>query len=599
MTVCIAVMREAITVGTRFGIVVMMAFVLLTPSVAANHWMLYSSGASDYVGRTLEDDFAIINEPESPFHELANKVVEPGTRPGDGSLFLDMRVGWDPAQLAATTTIHAGMVTSPLLDRDDLLIPGLSTINAWYGWWLDTNDDGIITDIHDKACSGASCAEDEFRWRGFSSGHSLAMTHYDVEHFRVSTDVWTNALNDRTLDQAEQSWGGARTTSSMYGPGFLYSTYHLVVAGARPATGTAIGIDLATPGALWDVDRFNAITPEIEAVYHDAFAAPDNALADVIRTAAPVVNETRPVTEIVNDVVSSLVQLKLGDITNLTFETIDLAFFLTYTPEPREPSTDEDDYNGYATFGGVGDRWGSYNDYAGYRDDFHFWADATAHNMVCVGAKSTVPTTSVSAARTACETDAINPAAAARGEPSLHSMMHARGNLVLWRDVNKDGHVGAICDPEGERFDKERNYCRNAPFDSHSFNTDADEREFVQVCESAVGKGTTFTLTPIGGPWPNVIVMRDYREANNAIAAGDWEVRSDSGPIVLRWGTECVSLFPTHFTARDSIMFPTSVNTIPIRMESRFTMPAFTDATQGIDIGAETIVDVDVIFAGL
>ncbi len=575
--------------------IALILIVLLAPAAAANHWTLYYQGGVTYAGETLEDDNAVVHWTGSPFDGLANRVTLPGTSPGEGSRFLDARLGTDVTQNQGYPTIYSGQLFGPAIDRHDLLIPGYSHITAWYGDWQDLNGDGVINDVHDVGCDPA-CGADEFKWRGRSSGHTEAVVTYDVTYFKNTTDTaFMRALQDHTLDAAEQGWYGSYMSGASTGAGWLRDVYTVTVAGARAAAGTASGFDLDTPGALWDVDRYAAISPEFDALFYAANDASIVAVETVGSITRPLFAQVDPVMAIIRD---SQVPT-IPNPTRAAADGLDTVTLLTVPPSPREPSTAFDDYNGRALFGGVGDRLGSGNQFPGYTDQYGFHADAWTKGVFCLGARATVPVVSITQSRLVCSTDGFNPAAAHQGEPWVLWSLHAQANLLLWKDVNGDGHIGALCDPAGERFDAERNACTNAGAYPHRFTFDEDQWEYVEVCKTAIARGTTYTLSPVDAPWPNVIVARDHRAMNEAIMADEWEIRDDRSPIELRWADECSSGNPLRLITRDTVIFPSGVNTIPMLMESRFTMPAFKDAGLGIDVPEETIVDVDVIPAAL
>ncbi len=572
----------------KLALPIILFFVLLLPAASANHWVLYYEAGVDHVARTQEDDGAVVHAPGTPLDGRVNRVVHAGARPGDGTLFLDATIGQNIGYRSSVqaTTVYTGMFTGLLLDRPDILLPGDHEISAWYGWWLDADDDHVIFDVHDAACGVSTCTTDEFVWRGRSTGEdAIAVISYNLEVYTDPQDLGHSALTDHTDSVDEQGWSGVtRLTTD---DGFIESGHSFVLADAPVAVGSSLGYDIDHPGVLYDVDRHESLNADIESLYRssqeNAFALVDGVLSG------------QDADETVSTLYAGVIQMQTdarGAIERML-----------YPPDPKEPNTDGDDYGGHAVFGGVGDVIGSYNSYEGYVQDFHLWADALPWSSVCAGVYAPLPGTSTVVSNGACAnvianiagTNEVDPVGAVQGTHPLHGMLYPRANVVLWKDVNRDGAVGRGCDPESDAFDVERNACTSAPRENHKFWGADSAPEFVEACATATGRGTTFTVSPIGGPWPGVIVIRDVKETTRVAFDGAWEVRTDAEPIELRWGNACESFNPVNFRSRDAIMFPTAYNTVAIRMVSTFSIDPYTDLERGVEVGFERVVDVDLI----
>ncbi len=604
-----------------FAIVILVAIALISPPAAATHWTLYHQGMERSVGATTEDDFLVYDSPTEPHHGIVNKVNRLGEPIGAGGLFLDARVG---NQIGSPFSafgvggegieVHPSGIFNALFGRPDLLLPTTTKVSSWYGWWNDLDNDGIIDDIHD----GAAAPQDEFLWRGKASGETVGIV------FSQYGDP--KAFTDRTaLSNAEQGW--VSDAFLAIGEGFLFTRDTLVVAGAKPAAGSALGYDLSDPNALIDVDRYAALNAEVEGLLVSAVAASSDIVFplvfDVLNTTVDTaflvldtVDETNPVSLVGQYVTGPIVRAvnnatRDSDVEALAEEVVyDVIDFVDDTrhAHAKEPNTAEDNYGGRALFGGVGDRLGSYNDYTPYLDAMHLYHDAMPVTRVCGGLSIAVaPVGFENTPYADClpllnlDTDMVGAVIRhARGDAPAEQ--HGTGTLVafdarvlLWKDVNRDSHIGGVCNPNSPgNFDAARNTCTNAPEPwPHSDSSNHAER--FSVCDATSAPGSTLILTPVGASWPNVLVLKNYATTTRL----EPEFRDGREPIILRWNDAC-STIPPDLESVDALFFPEGGSTIPIRVESRVDLPSgFKDADRGIDVEAEYVIDVDVLPANL
>ncbi len=594
--------------GTIFLVVVLIASGV--PAVSATHWTLHDGAVDDTARRTLEPDDAVLRIPGNLLDGQVNRVVETGRDPGSGTLFLDARmgnrVGADGP--GSGSDVLPPFATADTAGRSDLLLPGLLHVGAWYGWWRDTDTNGVIDDVHDRACDGSPCGGDEFTWKGLGSGTPVSIIHYVLPAPRVAIYGAGNATNldgyanhgellDRTnAGETEQAWVGERSTPSVDG-GLLATVQTFTLAGAKRAIGTPLGYDPDDPAALVDVDRYEAVSPDLESLYASALRfgqAPDTGGAtgfvfDAYNAVFPMV---QPAYELA--FTAAFEVLALG------FQT---AFSTPLSPwTPKEPNTAEDDHEGRALFGGSGDRVGSYNSYPAFQEAWHFWFEATAFTKACAGASATVPGTSTGVGYPAsCTSMSFDPVAAnsgsgARSAPVILGFM---GDVHLWMDANGDQHVGDICDPSTDQFDAERNTCDPDHPSVTTYPRGTGDPEVLGACDTSTAKGGELVLTPIGGDWPGVIVVRNGEPARLPDEDPDPVPRTDAEPIILHWQSSCSGHDGRGVDSRDYVLFPMGAWTTPIRVESHAAIAGFKDAGRGIDVGAESVTDVDYLAASM
>ncbi len=593
---------------------VLVVLLLMVPAVAtsaqASHWLLYSEGVEESVGATQEDDQAVIHAPGNPLHGRVNRVTAPGGEPGDGGLFLDARVGVDTL---AGPVVYPGFLLAGPLGRTDFTPPGSRDVSAWYGWWNDLDGDGAIDDLHDAGCGGAGCGSDEFRWRGLASGESVAVTYFGIPGGNPDQDLtialtdltWFHAMVDAAgnprsfsrieLDDGtapgnpEQAWTGATDVTA--DGGLLTTTQMLVLAGAPTAIGDPTGYDMDAPGALYDVDRFEAVSPDVEALWSPTTAAARHAAVPVVLDGILLANAS----------LATALDAISGDLVPVP-ATPD-ATPLVAPSLAKEPDHPQDDSEGRALFGGIGDRLGSGNAYPGYADGFNLYLDNVGWFQPCAGAWVPAPVGNPIAAG-ACSVYADNavtrfdPAGGTSGDTrSTGSILAFEARFFLWKDRNSDTHVGNVCDPsDPEAFDGQRNTCAGASGWPHSI---LSTNEIVNVCDTATGKGTTFTVRPLGS-WSGAVLQRDRSQTTRAALEDGLHVLTGSDPVTLRWRDTCsYEGEASVLQSRDALVFPAGGHPVPLEVVASVAITGFVVHHLGIDVGAQRVLDVDVIPASM
>ncbi len=608
-------------------LVVLLLVASLAPSSAlATHWTIHDSAVDEYAARTFEDDAEVIHASGNPLDGVANHVTHAGT-PGDGGLFLDALTGNRASFgiLEAGVDIYPGAFASDITGRDHLLLP--STIDAWhqtvawYGEWLDVDRDGAIDDVHDNTCGGGYCAEDEFHWKGLATGESIPMTVIALPSTFLTTSALgnessvTNArdLLDRTeRTRAEQIWSGGFTQNGADGS-LLYTVQVFVLANARPAIGTELGYDLADPKALWDVDTYESLNGDLEALWTSSARETYQAVTDADSEAFGVYErDVRPtVSDTLNESSFALVLAfqAVGIAVNVTLAVVEsLDAPSTDYWIPKEPNTIEDDFEGRALFGGIGDRYGSRNAYDGYSSGHHFYFNAEHGSYICSGVYvrtvSPAPPAEASSFLTCGNLGSTAPLEGALGhnERSGTYWLTAAGRALLWNDLNGDNEIGNQCDADSVEFDADLNRCADA-YQGFRFDRPPGADESIGVCASANLIGGTFTVTPMSGEWDGAILVRDQEETTRYAFDRHWQVLEGAEPAVLRWKSECDEDFSsapsTTIASRDAIVFPQGSNPVPLRLVAQANIAGFLDVERGIEILAEAVYDVDYIPANL
>ncbi len=617
----------------RTATIVLIIALLATaaPLAAASHWSLYREAGDNHVATTLEDDGGMIRASGNPLDGRVNRVVAPGGSPGDGSLFLDARmatrIGSGTADIGFD--VHSSLAAD-VAGRSDLLLPGEQHLAAWYGQWNDFSNDGIIDDLHDGACDGAPCPEDEFIWRGVGSGvHGATVTGYIVPvpsggAAILSTNdflrppyvaAYTNGsritpveLDDGTgRTNAEQGWTGAFSYTA--DGGFLTEISSLVLANAPPVTGGTIGYAIDDPAALYDVDNYEAVSPEVGALFLSTVAT----LRGIDDTWVPTYGLVR---DTYTPTYFMALQTALATVASAqalaaevldAVSTPDAASSVLFSPrDSKEPNTAMDDSGGRALWGGGPGVDGAGNSYTGYDDGYHLYMDVIARTSVCAGAYAEVPGTSIAEDHTVtCQTRNVKPYAmspyefdpAARYGSDVRSSsvsLQFAAHIVLWRDLNGDTHLGKVCDPgDAESFDHARNTCRDAP---RPWPHRTASTEQLYVCPSTEAKGTTFTVTPLGD-WDRAYLVKDVATTTRlAYDTENVKPLVGSEPVTIRWEDDCRG--PTaveDLLARDAIVFANGGSTVPLLVDVTVTLLEFVDATAGIRVVDEYVRDVDVI----
>ncbi len=612
--------------ASRF-IFALVAVALLAPTATASHWLLYHEAGDTYVGETREDDAEVVRYPESPLDGVANKVTLSGD-PGNGGLFLDAVVGnrLVPSAAGDSTDLYAGSYTQGVIDAPAVLLPGERRVSAWYGEWNDFNDDGVIDDVHDAGCEGAACGDDEFRWRGSASGDSeVAVAAYVVPYTSTFFSAggehlvrpgWTSAtgwpdryhmfeLQDQTgISNAEQGWlGGTHINTD----GGLLGTYFIVVAAGAPRVTGGLQFNLDHPDALVDVDRYTGITPEVESLYYGSIALYH--ATDPWPTVDAIVDGgTEGITTIALGVAAQGISVANGasrDSYGTLHRALDPA-------DAKEPNTVFDDFEGRALFGGVGDHGGSYNSYTTYVDGYHLYVDNVARMTQCGGVDARVPGTNAGAtatpycqwapsehARTTYGTTSGMDVVGAQvaGERTSGSLLMFETYVVLWKDRNADTHLGNVCEPtDGTSFDAARNTCNDPPYPWP--NKHGGHMEHIHACTTSTAEGGSFTVMP-QGDWPPAFLVKDVHQTTRSATDAPPELLQGNEPVTLRWRADCNE--PRHLEpgvySRDAILFPGGGSTVPLIVSATVAIGGFKDKGLGIDLGAERVVDVDVIAA--
>ncbi len=586
-----------------------LALILLVPAASAAHWSLYYQGVDSSAGETREDDGAVIMARGNPLDAVANKVVYPGATAGDGTLFLDARLGVTLHSLGGSNApdIYPGFVVDPFLGTTDFVPPGTRSITAWFGYWRDLDNDRVIDDQHDAACAGG-CAADEFKWRGLATSEAMSLTYFGVPgggeyhegitigytwlrreagELENTSSVSRISMQDNTaLDRDEQGWTGA-FDETVHG-GLITTKQYVVAANAPVSVGSQLGSDLSDPVVLLDVDRYEALSADVETMW---LASSDAARA----VAVPLIIAALDAEDAVVRSLPSAGSVT-GDATRGAEEAIAPSLL-------KEPNDARDDFEGRATFGGVGDLAGSFNGYDAYTHAHHLYLDTLGFFQPFVGVWAPSPLgapVTVSQGGTYADNiftrfDPVGGTGA--GERGTGVILAFEARFFLWRDLNADTYVGEICDAsDPESFDAERNTCKGASGWGHTMSTD----EIVSICENSQARGGTFTVAPVGGPWESAIFTQDRRHTTRALFGSEARVLTGTEPVTLRWDDACIYEFRANvLQSRDALIFPLGGSPVPLLVVSTVSIPGWKDPALGIDLPPERVVDYDVIPATL
>ncbi len=578
------------TIATMFVVILFLA-----PQGAANHWTVHDSEFDGSARETREDDGEVMQSGGATFVGRANRVTYPGSIPGDGSLFLDARLGnLVGADAARLFDLYPGAFAGDVVGNDNVLLPGITSASAWYGHWNDLNANGAIDDVHDAVEEAA----DEFVWRGKGDGVTTAMTFFVTPYDGVlgyklgdPTNASEVQMVDGTArDNAVQEWVG-RTSPVNRDGGFLATFQVFTVAGARAAIGGKIEFDLDDPAALYDVDTYTAVNNEVEALWTTAARTADDGRLTVLRA---FWGQVDPVTATVGGM---LPPLSTQGVTGLAFGLSD-----ELKPwDTKEPNTEWDDFGGRTTFGGVGDAYGSHNQYDGYFDGYHFAHDTRGRLRACAGLFARVPGvgTEVSVPLT-CQSSTNDPVASlVLGGRSTAAVLSFFDEVILWKDINKDGELGDKCDPDDpSQFDAERNICRE-PYHSRTKIAYYDANEVVWVCQFSDAVSQTIRVAPMGGDWPpGTVLVKDQRETTRVAFDTHWVPLTGDTPAILRWESACGGN-GKDIHSRDVIVFAVGESTVPLRVDAMMSLASFRDLGLGIENGYEYALDVDVLAAVL
>ncbi len=614
------------------SIIVIMLFLMAPalPPAAANHFLVHDLTEDPFPAATLEDDGAVLVKPGNTLHGIANRVTAPGRSIGDGGLFLDTRLANTAGAKAlgvsvgAQSMVFAGSAGSTAVDHPAMLLPGIHQPFAWYGEWYDLNTDGVIDDIHDDACGGTPCAGDEFAWRGFASEESVTLGFFILPRQRSTTlgvPPWPGLssasdlsdrnqmgdngffLEDRTArTNTEQGWFGPYMRN--IDAGFLATQQTVTIADALRVSKDPT-FDVADPDALYDVDRYTGVSPDVEALYLSTTATYQG-LGDFKPAVPPeVAGMALDLVDQALIVEQSIASEGVGVMEDAVLATL-----------AKEPNTSEDSYEGRALFGGQGDFVGSFNDYSGFQDLPHLLFDAVPLTPVCAATYVAVPGTSVveeatlfcprpsyRATATGVST-AMGTTFALHGDPLAASRNEARtaGTLLsfdafvlLWQDRNGDAHVGTVCDPATAAFDAARNACRDPPRPwPGELSSEAQS-----ICPSTNVPGTSIRVGPVGGDWGGAVLIQDHGQLTRQGYGSTVQSLEGAGEVLLRWESGCTAGgSSTSLRSRDAILLPPTFGAT-LRIETAATLPRYELSHLGIEIGPETVVDVDYLQAQL
>ncbi len=579
----------------RFTLIVLLSALLLAaPSALASHWTLHDSAVDDDVRRTREDDAQVMDSGPASLVGRANRVVYPGSTPGDGGLFLDARlgnlVGTDGARFV---DLYAGAFANEALGTQTVLLPGMTSQSAWYGHWADLNANGLIDDVHDAAAD----ATDEFVWHGQGDGATVAMTTYttpypdSVSYTRGEPSrAYESTMIDRTARaNPSQEWIAAAAMKSADG-GFIKTIQTFTVAGARALVGGGIDFDLDDPAALYDVDTYAAVSGDVETLWTSSVRDADAARLAVLAAFWAVVD---PINEEAQGAIPAIPSTQ--SVTRLAFDTLG-----SMDPwDPKEPNTEWDDFDGRALYGGASDVYGSHNTYDGYFDGFHFFHDTRARLAPCFGTYARVPgpETEIRAAPATCVETGSDPVASlVIGARSAGVLLTFKDEVTLWRDINQDGEIGRVCDPnDPNEFDAERNTC--APEFHGRKKSFGSGSEVAMVCPFTDAPSGIIRVSPMGADWPpGTFLVRDSRDTTRVAFDLGTELLVGDAEVIVRWNEACSSN-AKNIDSRDGIWFALGESTVPLRVESRMSLASFRDVDRGIDNGYEYVLDVDVLAA--
>lgn len=590
---------------------------LIAPTVSGSHWATYYELDDEYVARTLEPDHERVDMGGNPFHGIENRVSLVGHEPGDGTLFLDARAGTQvgPATdytgqgfAAYGTTVFAGGPGGTYANRPELLLPGPQHVAAWYGEWNDFANPGVIDDLHDSNC-GDACPADEFRWRGLATGETVPVAMFVVPvsygfpfpgNFAAfgKTDraLRTNLLDRTELSNPEQGWTGGFTTT-MDG-GLLTEITTIVIADATPRTGTIRGFDLEDGSGLVDVDVYESLSGDVETLYlATARLVQDTNPDGFVTTLTAYVRDHTPA--IVNETRDDVNEARASD----PYQESSVI-----PPDPKEPSTPFDDFEGRAEFGGIGGRFGPHNSYTGYLDSYHLYFDAFGREHLCTGFAANVPTTSIGTAQRpvcsdleslqAVNADLLGGSPSDTRKPVLVLTFEAAA--LLWFDRNADTHIGDVCDTsDPDDFDAERNTCRRAPYPwPHHTGARSLDGEAIVLCDEVDAIGLPISVVADTGEFGRAYVIRNTHELGAHAPEVTVESLEGRSSVDLWWQPDCVRFAtpqdPFQLRSRDALVFLDEGARPGLTVTTHAFLDEYKLGGTGISIENEAVTDVDV-----
>ncbi len=643
----------------------------LAPLAGAAHMTLYYVRDADGnpvdpgIGVVQEDDGEVVHQPNGALDGVRNRVIRNQTDGiGSGGQIMDTDY-YDDFRTSSVGIYNTFLdaVMEPVEGDRNVMRPGRGGFMTWFGWWNDLNNDGRINDFHDVGSSAcpitvADCvSKDEFKWKGSANGVSTTMAFYMVPTnvnagsgggpvtdrvgtncFNTCFSAWMNGtisspdglFDDRTeLSEEQQMWIlGTGSSNTWTDESYLTSVTTVTIADAKRSNAAEVQYDFSDPLAYIDVDRYEAISSDAEALW-GALAPVIKATATSVRPAdllAPVAEEVNKITRDGVPGVINTISTAISDATR-EFEGITPGIIAQVSDAQgqanrkvtplflKEPNTFEDIYPG-AVFDGTADARGLGNDYSLHAADYHLFVDAQTRTVVPGGPNVVGPpgTTGVGQYGTLATTT-IEPGDENRGQAP--GFLYVGVNVALWFDENGDNWLGRACDPTKESdWDTAAGECK-APHGATS-NT-PDPNNYAHFKETYANCGDTtlsgagasgtgrpgFSITPIGKTW-----------AQMTGGLGVVKVRWFDRPMYNVWhqnemgrflGTETIELeldactgTATFVRGVDALLIPTGTLDGTIRTEISATMVRpFVDATRGVEVFPETVKDVDYLFASL
>jgi len=382
--------------------------------------------------------------------------------------------------------------TGENMERSDIILPGASLNWAHYGFWNDTDGDGIlearnICSANTGGCVPRNDANGTNEWArdpaGLLSGPigpDNATYGGEIVSFiepGMHNDIFSNSRPGPNTPDFRWSWLPPENTrpgqwnSPFYmvwydGSLFQKLTWKTLVNATLTPSGNSDPFECTVAtNCLLDVDVYSAVAPgPVEALYG--------------ATLAPTVNSLPPVN-----------------------------FAITNTPTPPEPVVAALEPVNYAfapfpaeyddprsSAGQVG--------YENYTQDYHAWMDFTSRYIVTTGVISGYYESFAFGGPKG--NDASSP-------PGLWGGALYTG---VWKDINGDGIIGEYVNdawPENENPGSEDNrYYYGWNMEPNNYNDDTGEwfGFFPEGCDGEnLTKRAQITLTPAGGSWGTVPVL--------------------------------------------------------------------------------------------
>ncbi len=593
-------------------LILTMAAVLIAPSAMAVHFTvtradrdardLGGPGALWHGMSRWNDDGSDVMPAGAVGGGLDERLHVIGGTPGDGNtLVFDSRYLPMAGVLGAPTDEFTGLVS-----EGNRIMPGLGSFFAWYGIWNDLTGDGIIDDY--KADDFANTARDEFFWHGIADGNEglnmLAWAYpsnpdvgcstpvapintcRDVDSFaepnaglrtlgalenpgRSRADF---AFADRTNVESDELWlAGNGFMTTFIDDGLIMTTTVMSIANAQPLAGSAAGFDLdpanPAPDMLRDIDSFESVSPELEALYLSAVAPARGAYLGTLATVYPIAGNGEAATHFYRGPVDDLYSPGQA-FDGQTCATCDFA-------------------TGWSPF-----------------------LDMQADIVIPVS-KVWYPATPAGPANSAgiwgFQGTGVSPTTA-EGEDrtAIGGLLIAATNTGYFYDANGDGFVGNACRYE-EGYSGSgpcsQPYRWGATDDPNTYAQTHDDgsvnEEFIADCSVATPP-IRVTVSPVGSDWAaGTLFVPFYNQV-----LGNYAVDGDIMPAYPLTGTEAASLrmepaacdgqtSPSY--TKDAVFLPGGTQLHAIQVSVTVHFRAYTDASRGISIAPADITDVDMI----